>query len=57
VIGTKLRLKLRGRGARKLAIGARVRLVLKVRARPVVAGCGFGAVKTRRLRTTVRWVA
>jgi hypothetical protein len=54
--GLKLRLKLPGRHARRLAVGTRVRLVLKVRARPAAAGCGFGAARTFRIRTRVVFV-
>jgi len=48
---TKLRLRLPGRVARRLAVGTRVTLILKLRARSTAGGCGYGPVKTVRLRT------
>lgn len=50
---TKLRLRLPGRVARSLAVGTRATLILKLRARFTVSGCGYGAVKTVRLRTKI----
>ena len=49
----KLRLGLPRRLARRLEVGTRVTLVLKLRARAALSGCTFGGAKTIRLRTTV----
>jgi hypothetical protein len=53
----KLRLKLPRGLAAKLALGSRVTLVVKLRARSTSSGCAFGRTKTFRVTTRLIWVA
>lgn len=53
----KLRFRLPGRLSRKLGLGRRVTLRVRLRARSATAGCAFGKARTLRIRTKLIWVA
>jgi hypothetical protein len=54
---SKLRFKLPGNVSRKLGLGTRVTLKLKLRASSTGAGCTFGKAKTLKAKTKLIWVA
>jgi hypothetical protein len=52
----KLRLRLPRKLARRLDLGTRVKVTLKLRARPAGAGCAFGKARSLSVRTKLIWV-